>query len=875
MLCHSIPLQVTLSYLKYAYISIFQLKDLQLQLDVKECQEKNFEGAKSTKKFCKSVRKEQIEKANMDTFKDLAEAEEELERVKIEFEKEIESMKFEKMRLQEELRSLKLVNIENLSVKEGSVSSGILTVSRSPSLSNPADVSTHSPNTINENEIVEYSPKLKNKNDGENLQDSSEPKNENENFENSPQHESENENFEDSPQPENENENRKFQNFQEPENENENFEESPRPVNDSENELFEDSPQPAEDEEESTEDSPLFEVEEFRAKFESQTVENSPVAAFIPKSPVRISHKQFEAVIYHDSTILTTKAVSRSCISLLASKYRDENDPKASLAASSTRSSVADEFSQRMQRDQRFKKIREVCTETAAKLQDIPLSDVIIRHGVIRSPLSPLREDKNSPVKIREMITENVKNGFPKKDYSSKDKENSPKLHEVEKEKENSPKKEFWEKSSSQRKDFWEKDVVKEASNDVIIQKEFWENNNNQRKEFWEKQKQPTVVIKDVFQEKDVSWEATLRGNTDRSKTALNTSAVRDRIVYWEKENSTVKEPEHSEKDICWEKSLRCTDSAQKNAVLTAFRFDTSPQRAMSPLTRLGKLIDIPLSQLAQHVEAPLPMSSSKPLLPARPPVLSPNPPPPVATFQPQRAVQAKVQIPAVYAQSVFVPSPTPRVQGISTNSAAPPMKVPAPSRAAPTRTIANIPIQPTIKGLVPKVTVAPLARSASLRSAAPSYHAPVERAPSPPSRPGVASLRSAAPSYHAPVERAPSPPSRPASARILAIETACAAMPPPLRAPSARIALTRTLCPLHPITIDTLCPRVPSIRVDMHGAPVAPIFSMVPVHSDPAPAALMPPKAVEGEEACVTPRTRAKCVSARNVISARIDHKV
>ena len=99
--------------------------------------------------------------------------------------------------------------------------------------------------------------------------------------------------------------------------------------------------------------------------------------------------------------------------------------------------------------------------------------------------------------------------------------------------------------------------------------------------------------------------------------------------------------------------------------------------------------------------------------------------------------------------------------------------------------------------------------------------------------------------------------------------------MPPPLRAPSARIALTRTLCPLHPITIDTLCPRVPSIRVDMHGAPVAPIFSMVPVHSDPAPAALMPPKAVEGEEACVTPRTRAKCVSARNVISARIDHKV
>ena len=691
------------------------------------------------------MRKEQIEKANMDTFKDLAEAEEELERVKIEFEKEIESMKFEKMRLQEELRSLKLENIEILSVKEGSVSSGILTVSRSPSLSNPADAGTHSPHTINENEILEFIPKLKNKNECQNFQDSPEP--ENENFENSPQPGSENERFEESPQPENENENREFQNFPEPENENENenFEESPRPENDNENELFENSPQPAEDDEESTEDSPLFEVEDFRAKFESQTVENSPVAALIPKSPVRILHKQFEAVTYHDSAILTTKAVSRSCISLLASKYRDENDPKASLAASSTRSSVADEFSQRMQRDQRFKKIREVCTETAAKLQDIPLSDVIIRHGVIRSPLSPLREDKNSPVKTREMTSENVKNGFPKKDYSSKDKENSPKWHEVEKEKENSPKKEFWEKSSSQRKDFWEEDVVKEAANDVIIQKEFWENNNNQRKEFWEKQKQPTIVIKDIFQEKDVSWEATLRGNADRSKTALNTSAVRDRIVYWEKENSIVKEPEHSEKDVCWEKSLRCTDSAQKNAVLTAFRFDTSPQRAMSPLTRLGKLIDIPLSQLAHHVEAPLPMSSSKPLLPARPPVLSPNPTPLVATSQPQRAVPAKVHIPAVYTQSVFVPSPTPRVQSVSTNSTAPPAKVPAPSRAAHTRTIANIPIQPTIKEIVPKVTVAPLARSASLRSAASSYHAPVERAPSPPSRSGVASLRSAA----------------------------------------------------------------------------------------------------------------------------------
>ena len=1046
---------------------ILQLKDLQRQLDVKESQEKNFEIAKSTKKFCKEVRKGQIEKANMDTFKDLAEAEEELERVKIEFEKEIENMKFEKMRLQEELRSLKSVNMENSSAKKDSVSSGILTVSRSPSLSTQVDVATKSPHTINDNEEFEESPQPRNKN------------------------ETENERFEDSPQPEDENENDDNEH-----DENEDEYENNENEDEDENEVFEESPKPAY-EKELKEESPVFEVEEFRAKFESQTVENSPVAGNSEKSPVKSFRKKLEAAAYHDSAPATTKAASRSCISLLASKYRDENDPKASLSASSTRSSVADEFSQRMQRDQRFKKIREMCSETVAKLQDIPLNDVIVRHGAVRSPLSPLREDKNSPVKNREMMNENLKNGLPKKNYSSNDKENSPKqdLRKTEKGNENSPKKEFWEKSSSQRKDFWEKEkdkvVAKVIVNDVMIQKEFWENNNTQRKEFWEKQKQ-TTVTKDVFQEKDLSWEVSLRGKIDRSKTALNTSAVRDRIVYWEKEKPGIKEPDPSEKDVCWEKSLRCTESAKKRAILSAHRFDTSPQRAMSPLTRLGKLIDIPVSQLAKHEEIPVPLSQSKPLLPARLPVHSSNPlpvPPPLP--QPPRAIQTKVHIPTVYTQSVLVPTPAPRVQGLSTTASVLPTKAPAPSRSAPTRTIANIPVQPVVKESVPKVTVAALARSATLRSAASSHHAPVERAPSPPSRSAVASVRNAAPSYPAPVERAPSavasvrsaappsypapierapsavasvrnaapsypapveraqsppsrsavasvrnaapsypapverapsavasvrsaappsypapverapsppsrsavasvrnaapsypapverapsavasvrsaappshpapieralsppnwsgvasfgspphshyasderalsppnwsgvaslgspphshhasderalsppnwsgvaslgspphsrhasveralPPSRPTSACILAIETSSAAMPLPLRAPSARIASTRSLCPLHPISIDTLCPRVPSVRVDMHEAPVVPIFSMAPVqHNDPAPPAHAPPKTEEGE-GCITPRTRAKCVSARNVISARIDHKV
>ena len=808
---------------------------------------------------------------------DLAEAEEELERVKIEFEKEIENMKFEKMRLQEELRSLKAVNMEHSSAKKDSVSSGILTVSRSPSLSTQVDAATKSPQTINENEEFEESPQPKNKNESER--------------------------FEDSPQPEDEDENNgdEYENDED----NENEEEDGKDEDEDEDELFEESPKPVY-EKESKEESPVFEVEEFRAKFESQTVENSPVAGNSQKSPVKSFRKQLEAATYHDSAPLTTKAASRSCISLLASKYRDENDPKASLSASSTRSSVADEFSQRMQRDQRFKKIREMCSETVAKLQDIPLNDVIVRHGAVRSPLSPLREDKNSPVKNREITNENLKNGFPKKNYSSNDKENSPKqdLRKADKENENSPKKEFWEKSNSQRKDFWEKEkdevVAKVIVNDVMTQKEFWENNNTQRKEFWEKQKQITM-IRDVFQEKDTSWEESLRGKTDRSKTALNTSAVRDRIVYWEKEKSCTKEPEHSEKDICWEKSLRCTESAKKRAILTAHRFDTSPQRAMSPLTRLGKLIDIPVSQLAKQEEVPVPLSQCKPLLPARLPVHSPTPiqvPPPQT--QPPRAIQAKVHIPTVYTQSVFVPAPTPRVQGMSTTVSVPPTKAPAPSRSAPTRTIANIPVQPTMKESVPKVTVAALARSATLRSAASTHYAPVERAPSPPSRSAVASVRSPPPSYPAPIERAPSPPnwsgvaslgspphsrhasvertlppSRPTSACILAIETSSTPMPLPLRAPSARIASTRSLCPLHPISIDTLCSRVPSVRVDMHEGPVVPIFSMAPVqHSDPSPPVHAPPKTEEGE-GCITPRTRAKCVSARNVISARIDHKV
>ena len=61
-----------------------------------ESEEKNIDTTRSCKKVCKDLRKDQIEKANLDIARDLIEAEEELERVKFEYENELENLRNEK-----------------------------------------------------------------------------------------------------------------------------------------------------------------------------------------------------------------------------------------------------------------------------------------------------------------------------------------------------------------------------------------------------------------------------------------------------------------------------------------------------------------------------------------------------------------------------------------------------------------------------------------------------------------------------------------------------------------------------------------------------------------------------------------------------------
>jgi hypothetical protein len=78
-----------------------QLQDLQSQLDGKEYQ------VVDIKRSCKKVRRKQLDQANYDAVQDLQEAEEELERVKIAYELEIDELKEDKRLLEEELALFK------------------------------------------------------------------------------------------------------------------------------------------------------------------------------------------------------------------------------------------------------------------------------------------------------------------------------------------------------------------------------------------------------------------------------------------------------------------------------------------------------------------------------------------------------------------------------------------------------------------------------------------------------------------------------------------------------------------------------------------------------------------------------------------------
>ena len=95
-----------------------------------------------------------------------------------------------------------------------------------------------------------------------------------------------------------------------------------------------------------------------------------------------------------------------SSISLLRAKIRDENDPRNSVRIEVPRKSIADEFSARMQRDKRFKKnVKDLSTSSATALSETDGNAVsLLKRGAMRSPLSPVREDINSPVKVAEFI---------------------------------------------------------------------------------------------------------------------------------------------------------------------------------------------------------------------------------------------------------------------------------------------------------------------------------------------------------------------------------------------------------------------------------------------------------------------------------------
>jgi hypothetical protein len=847
-LLHSFFMHV-LTHVSPFHFYIFQLQDLQHQLDQKILEQKGEINPRSTKKICKDLRNVQIEKANKDMSKDLAEAEEELERMKVEFEKEVENLRIEKLHLEKELSDLKVLNIDGL---HGSIESA-------------PDKSEISPLTF---ERVEKEV----------------PDDHIETVENSPQQ------IQDVP---------------------ESIENSPLQITP---ESIENSPvQDQHDTAESIENSPLQEQDytsNLTQEVTAESIENSPVQEQVtqpaettsvvkvvktnlfqnflrdvpasyssiavaptvaPVAPTVISAPTVTAA----STITAAPTVTaaprvaaapkpvakkevemkevvrpavtadppRSSISLFASKYRDENEPKNTAKVDATKKSVADEFSERMQRDQRFKKIRENCLKNTNSDGQRPTSP---KRNVSRSPLSPVRE-ANSPLKNRKMVWEKpvenpVEKGKPgKREIREKDKENSP--------------------------------------------------------------------VRDVYQDKDANWEQTLRGS-ERTRTALITAPVRDRIAYWEKENSS----KDSDREVSWEKTLRGATPVQSKPTANTPRFVISPVRAVSPLTRLGKVVDMTLSQITEPFEQPtvpvsaVPVSVSVPLpvplkatltLPPRPPnVNSPTPGLPTriasarveATLVPegvaspptrQPSIQAAPKAPIILVTIISSPTPGTLARVPNVNSPTPGK---LPSRIASTRIenpfipegVASSPIRaPSARLNIPLLDLnsnttspqpapsrAPSVHIASARMKAPSRPTSAVSSPAPGSA-KVPSTRV----HHATNPEGVSPsPIRAPSARLnvphLGMNSTspqpASSRPPSSRAPSARMQI-----PKYSLGTDSSTGRIMSNRLNH------PVHPPIVIHEDQGA-----PKPAEGDGS-ITPRTRAKCVSARNVISTRMNFKV
>lgn len=730
-----------------------QLQDLQLQLDQKISEQKGETNPRSTKKICKDLRNVQIERANMDMSKDLAEAEEELERMKLEFEREVENLRIDKLHLEKELSDLKVLNIDGTHGK-------METLRDKYELSLPTPVNGQKVAADDHIETVENSPVQTQPDTAESI-------------ENSP--------------------------LQEQECPPESIENSPLQAESVENS----PPQIA---------APSIEIPPQRVQVTAKSIQVTS-----PKKVVKNTlSEKFTREIHTLASIKAAPIVAadppRSSISLFASKYRDENDPKNSTKVDATKKSVADEFSERMQRDQRFKKIRENClknTQSGGPQLSSP------KRNVSRSPLSPVREDAFSSIKNKAMIWEKNaemdKSG--KRDIRGKDKENSPQ--------------------------------------------------------------------RDPYQEKDANWEQTLRGS-ERSRTALITAPVRDRIAYWEKENSA----KDSDREVSWEKTLRgktpvqTKTPTQTKATGNTPRFVISPVRAVSPLTRLGKVVDTTLSQIVEPFEQPV--VPAKATLPPRPPnVNSPTPGLPLWMTSPR--VNTPL-VPEGVASPPANPPHPPSIQAAPKAITNPVCVVNSPTPGPVTRVASTRVNPPTIpEGVTSSPVRAPSARlnvpllaisSTSPQpgpSRAPSVHIASARS-KPPTRPTSAV---SSPS-HGPVTRV-------ASTRFNPLTNPEGVASSPIRAPSARLNVpslaisgtspqpgssrvpsARMEVPKYSLGTDSSTGRVMSNRFNhpIHPVPIV-------IHEDKGP-----PKPAEGDGS-ITPRTRAKCVSARNVISTRLNFKV
>lgn len=349
------------------------MQDLQRQLDEQE--KKSGRNVKSTKKACKNIRKDQIEKENEEMSKDLEEAEEELERVKLDYENKINELMKEKNILADELVGLKAFNEGQNDIK---ILSEVLDVLKS----SPPRVHTNDIPIILQIPLQVQDPLLI-----QNFKMTSKPT---EIQLNSYQ---------------------KFLSCSSGFSPKYSPKQSKSPMREPLphwTEGKEDLISPFTEEKFLRTDSPRNVPEE---KFHVNVLAQNLVEKIKEKEesfvPTIVPVNSYSNFISNTSFMVPSKEIpeipSAACaihrpssISLLRAKIRDENDPRNSVRIEVPKRSVADKFSDRMQRDPRFKKkITEHAISSSSSVGEGNMGH-IIKRSVVRSPLSPVREDVNS-----------------------------------------------------------------------------------------------------------------------------------------------------------------------------------------------------------------------------------------------------------------------------------------------------------------------------------------------------------------------------------------------------------------------------------------------------------------------------------------------